>query len=499
MIMISKFGALIHCRKTICAISAIVFSSLGFNGFAQNKTNIPGERAVATRLQVWDYVEKLDLTSEQKTAMEKIRAGYDSAKATLRKANQGDTPPEVKQAARTAYLEAIQELNRKVGELLTGKQKARLAELRGSETTMNHRPSRPLLTDEEYKKLAAQLRTVYSQSPTNWPSPTIDDEVKPRFIELGLLPPVVYPTNNPFSGAKADLGKQLYFDARLSGSDQIACASCHDPDLAFADGRTVSFGHSRKELKRNAPAIVNAGQLHALFWDGRASSLEQQARDVVNNQDEMRSGDELLKERLGKTGYTNQFTAVYGTPEVTLDRVSRAIATFERTIVSRSNPFDRFLQGETNALNDSAIRGLDLFRTKARCANCHFGPMFSDGLFHNEGLTYYGRKLEDLGRYSITKIPANVGAFKTPSLRNVTRTAPYMHNGLFDLDGVLSMYNAGMATVSRKPGQENDPLFPTKDKLLQPLGLNQQDLADLKAFLESLTETRLRMRPPELP
>jgi cytochrome c peroxidase len=462
------------------------------------KTN-NADANVTTSQQVWDLADELEFSAEQKTAMEKIHAAYDVARTDLRQANLADAPPDTKKSARLAFAEKIRGINQQIEALLSDAQKEKLAALR-TKTSAARRSVRPLLTDEEYKKLADQLRAAYSQPPASWPAATLDNDVKPRFVELGLLLPVVYPTNNPFSTAKADLGKELYFDPRLSGSGQIACASCHDPDLAWADGRTVSFGHSRKELKRNAPSILNAGQLHALFWDGRASSLEQQVRDVVNNQDEMRSSDESVKGRLEKlSGYTNEFAAVFGTPEITLDRAAQAIATFERTIISRPNPFDAFLQGDTNTLSDSAVRGLNLFRTTARCANCHFGPDFSDQLFHNEGLTYYGRELEDLGRYKITKNPADVGAFRTPSLRNLNRTAPYMHNGLFDLDGVLNLYNAGMPTVKRKAGQENDPLFPTKDKLLQPLGLNKQDLADLKAFLDSLTELRTRVRPPELP
>src|SRR5262249_19384554 len=148
-----------------------------------------------------------------------------------------------------------------------------------------------------------------------------------------------------------------------------------------------------------------------LFWDGRADSLEQQVVDVVSNEDEMRSGMKGVRERLSRVpGYTNEFAEVFGTPEVTLPRAAQAVATFERGIVSRANAFDTFVRGDTNALSDSAVRGLHLFRTTARCANCHFGPTFSDGLFHNEGLTYYGRKLEDLGRYTVTKNAADVGA-----------------------------------------------------------------------------------------
>jgi cytochrome c peroxidase len=244
--------------------------------------------------------------------------------------------------------------------------------------------------------------------------------------------------------------------------------------------------------------ILNAGHLQTPFWDGRVKSLEEQAMAVLNNEDEMRSGPELVRERLlAIDGYTNQFTAAFGSPEPTIGRVVQAIATFERTINSRSNPFDKFLLGDTNALSDSALRGLNLFRTTARCINCHHGPNFTDGRFHNEGLSYYGRKYEDLGRYKVTNLPEDVGRFKTPSLRNVARTGPYMHNGLFELDGVLAMYNAGMPNVRPTPKQRDDPLFPKKSPLLKPLGLNERDLADLKAFLESLSEARFHVRPPE--
>lgn len=358
-------------------------------------------------------------------------------------------------------------------------------------------PARLLLSEGEYKRHAQELRGLYSQEKSRWPAPHLDEEAKAHFSELGLLPPVAYPSNNPYSEAKAELGKKLFFDPRLSGSKQISCASCHDPDLAFADGRTVSFGHGRTELQRNAPSVVNTAFNEFLFWDGRATSLEQQAADVVLNAEEMHATAKVVSERLSKIQqYTNDFMAAFGDPEVTLTRVAQAIATFERTLTSRGNAFDSFLRGNTNALSDAAIRGLHLFRTTARCLNCHNGPNFTDGRFHNEGLTYYGRKYEDLGRYRMTKDPKDVGRFKTPSLRNVTRTAPYMHNGLFDLDGVLSMYNAGMPTPRRRPEQKTDPLFPEKSPLLKPLGLNKQELADLKDFLSALTETRLRMRPP---
>lgn len=474
---------------------------LNFSSRLLAQTNsFPVTNAPAAALQIWDYSEELELTDTQRMALEKIHARYDSSRATLRAINEAELPPDAKTAQRREAAEKIRAVNRDIAALLTNEQKEKWADLRGEKTRTARRNIHPLFADAEYKKLADDLRGAYSLPPTNWPAPNLDDEAKTNFAELGLLPPVVYPTNNPFSSAKAELGKKLYFDPRLSGSGQMACASCHDADLAFADGRTVSFGHARKELKRNAPSILNAGQLHVLFWDGRAGSLEQQAQDVIQNQDEMHSDVKSVGAGLEKIpGYTNDFAAAFGSPETSLTRAAEAIATFERTVTTRPNSFDSFLRGDTNALGDEAMRGLHLFRTTARCLNCHNGPNFTDGQFHNEGLTYYGRKLEDLGRYLVTTNAADVGKFKTPSLRNIARTAPYMHNGLFDLDGVLNMYNAGMATVRPKESQKMDPLFPVKSPLLKPLGLNKQELADLKAFLDSLTETRVRIRPPEMP
>ena len=483
----------------------------------------------AAPVQVWDDADQLELTAAQQPTLRDIRERYEAAQAQLHRTSVPNTPPDAQRAAQLNFNDQFRLANRRLAALLTDEQKQKLATLRKEgrparsatartnaqsaisrvaaadddelpTLTPARKPPRPLASEEEYRKLAATLRVTYAQPITNWPAPHLDDEVKPYFRDLGLLPLVVYPTNNPYTDAKAGLGKKLFFERRLSGSGQISCASCHDPDLAFADGRTVSFGHERKELKRNAPTILNTAFNETLFWDGRSESLEQQAMAVVNNQDEMHASASFVRENLSKLpGYTNEFAKVFGSPEVTLPRAALAIATFERTLTSRANNFDSFLRGDTNALNDEAVRGLHLFRTAARCINCHNGPNFTDGRFHNEGLTYYGRKLEDLGRYEITKQPEDVGRFKTPSLRNIARTAPYMHNGLFDLDGVLNMYNAGMATVRRKVSQKDDPLFPVKSPHLQSLGLNKQDLADLKAFLTALTETRWRMRPPELP
>ncbi len=472
---------------------------------------------------VWDYAERLGFSPEQKQAALRLRADLVAARGHLEQATVTNTPPDVQRLARLDYARQVRALRAGQLALLTAEQQQKYGELRHPVRTLGtndpaEKPRlsgeseesapvevnsarvkiRPMLGDAEYQRQAVELRAVYAGPSSQWPAANLDDEVKPRFVEIGLLPPVNYPTNNSYSDAKADLGKRLYFDPRLSGSGQIACASCHDPDLAWTDGRTVSFGHARKVLKRNAPMILNSGHLLTPFWDGRVDSLEEQARAVLNNEDEMRSGAALVRERLlAIPGYASRFTDAFGDPEPTIGRVVQAIATFERTINSRANDFDNFLLGDTNALSDSAVRGLHLFRTTARCINCHNGPNFTDARFHNEGLSYYGRKYEDLGRYVVTHAPEDVGRFKTPSLRNVAHTGPYMHNGLFELDGVLAMYNAGMPTLRPTPKQKNDPLFPKKSALLKPLGLNQQDLADLKAFLESLTEKKFTVRPPD--
>lgn len=351
---------------------------------------------------------------------------------------------------------------------------------------------------EQQAARAADLREIYSGDPGTWPAPHIDPDVAWR--EIGLLPAVTHPADNPHSESKERLGRALFFDPRLSGSGQIACASCHDPDLGWADGRTTSFGHSRKHLARNAPTIRNAAFQKHLFWDGRADSLEDQARKVLLNPDEMRSGPEHVVSLLtSEPGYESLWRAAYGDEAVSIDRAADAIACFERTVVGGSSKFDAFLKGNTAVLSDAAIRGLDLFRRDARCMNCHHGPAFSDGGFHDLGLSNYGRPFEDLGRGQVTGLLSDTGKFRTPSLRDATATPPLMHNGLFELDVALTLYNAGMPTPQRKQSQADDPRFPVKSPHLKPLGLNKQDLADLTAFLQSLEEPRRRVRPPEIP
>lgn len=359
-------------------------------------------------------------------------------------------------------------------------------------------PPRPERTADERKTRAEELRRIYSGDPATWPAPHVDDGV--AWKEIGLLPEVEHPADNPHTDAKETLGKTLFFDPRLSGSGQIACASCHDPDLAWADGRTTSFGHSRKHLARNAPTIRNTAFQTHLFWDGRAESLEDQARQVLLNPDEMRSGPEHVVALLEKEpGYQELWQKAFGAEPVSIDRAAQALACFERTVVGGSSRFDSFMRGGAAALTDEALLGMDLFRREARCINCHNGPAFSDGGFHDIGLSNYGRPFEDLGRGRITNDPADTGKFRTPSLRDATATLPLMHNGLFELQVALTLYNAGMPTPVRRESQADDPRFPVKSPLVKPLGLNKQDLADLTAFLTSLEETKRRVRPPVIP
>ncbi len=357
---------------------------------------------------------------------------------------------------------------------------------------------RPEKSPAERAQQAEKLREIYSQSPGQWPPPNVDADV--QWKEIGLLPKVTHPAANPYNEAKEALGHALFFDPRLSGTGQMACASCHDPDLAWSDGRTTSFGHSRKMLARNAPTTRFAAFQEPFFWDGRAQTLEEQAVAVLLNPDEMHASPEHVRSVVASiTPYQKMFGEAFGNEEVTIERVGEAIACFERTAAHGRTRFDAFMKGKIDVMSDAAIRGMDLFRRDARCMNCHHGPLFSDGKFHDVGLSYYGRKYEDLGRYNVTGDPEDVGRFRTPTLRDVTATGPLMHNGLFQLPGVLNMYNAGMPTLKRKPHQQDDKLFPTKSSHLKPLGLNKQDLEDLAAFLSTLEEPKLRVRPPELP
>ncbi|MEM9419662.1 MAG: cytochrome c peroxidase [Planctomycetota bacterium] len=347
---------------------------------------------------------------------------------------------------------------------------------------------------------ADQLRDVYSQSPEHWPAMVVDKFVDAA--ELGLLPPMPYPADNPPSKAKEQLGRQLFYDPRLSASNQMACVSCHDPDLGWADGRTVSFGTRRLELPRNAPTIKNSGYFDQLFWDGRAESLEDLSLKVIENADEMHGMAEQVAAKLDAVPeYHTLFAEVFEREgPIQVVEITQAIATFVRAQNGGRSAFDRFLKGRKDALSDSELRGLHLFRTKALCMNCHHGPTLSDGRLHSTGLSLYGTRNEDLGQFHVTGKPEDSGKFKTPSLRDISRTRPYMHHGLFEsLEVTVRAYNGGMPTPRARKDRPDDLLLPTKSPLLRELNLTEQEQADLVAFMESLEEPHRRIVPPKLP
>lgn len=330
------------------------------------------------------------------------------------------------------------------------------------------------------------LRQAYAGTPDTWPAPVL--RTGAVFTEFSPLPDPVTPLDNPFEGKKAGLGRRLFDDPKLSVSGQIACASCHSAELGFADGLRTSFGHDRQRGRRNSPSVAMAAWMPVLFWDGRATTLEAQSLHPLIDPLEMAGTLEQVEKAVASDpSYKDAFVAAFGDDVVTIDRIAKALATFQRSLQPGLGRWRRFINGDRRALNDQQLRGLHLFRTKAACASCHSGPVFSDGRFHNIGLTFYGRQNEDLGRYHITGEAADVGTFRTPGLLAVSRTGPWMHNGLFpNLKGIVRFYNAGGANPRPVPGTENDPLLPVTDPMLEPLELTNDEIDDLVAFLETL-------------
>jgi cytochrome c peroxidase len=315
---------------------------------------------------------------------------------------------------------------------------------------------------------------------------------KPPKPPLGL-PPVQWPEDNPYSAAKAELGRFLYFDTRLSSDSTISCASCHAPEKAFADGNPVSTGIGGQKGGRSAPTVINRAYSTQQFWDGRAPSLEEQAKGPIANPIEMtseKSTDEahaaVVKRLKGVPGYVKMFEKAFGGKEITIDHVAKAIATFERTVYSGNAPFDRYNEGDKKAMSESQIRGMDIFFNKAACDSCHLGFNFTDGSFENIGIGMDKPK-PDLGRYEVSKKEEDKGAFKTPTLREVTHHAPYMHDGsLKTLADVVEHYNKG--------GIKNKYL----NERIKPLNLSEQDKKDLVEFLKALSgEGWQQIKAPE--
>lgn len=342
------------------------------------------------------------------------------------------------------------------------------------------------------------LRDLYAGPPNSWPKPHLDEGVTHH--ELGKLPEVSHPESNPYSKAAEDLGEKLFFDPRLSVSRQIACATCHDPELGWADGRQFAFGHNRRQGARNAMSILNTAHFNELFWDGRAESLEDQSLFPLQDHIEMNMDLQTALTRLnGIPAYLRLFKEAYQTDTIELDHLQKALATFERSVVSRPSRFDRFVEGNKDALDEEELLGLHLFRTKARCMNCHNGPLFSDNQYHNIGQSMFGRPGEDLGRFMVTGDTSDVGKFRTPSLRDVVYTGPWLHNGnVFELTEIIDMYDRGMPQIIPKK-MEGHPLYPEKSPHLRPLNLSKEEKSALLAFLHAISTRPHRIPVPDLP
>ncbi|HMO33121.1 MAG TPA: cytochrome c peroxidase [Lacibacter sp.] len=346
-----------------------------------------------------------------------------------------------------------------------------------------------------------KLRKRYSSGDyTKWPAPVLQEGAKAGFRDIGVLDPVVHPAHNPYNDAKRDLGKTLFFDPRLSVSGQIACASCHDPQLGWGDGKRVAFGHDRKLGARNAMTLFNVGYYDKLFWDGRAASLEDQARFPIQDHLEMNESLDAMEKRVQQfSGYKPLFKKAFGEEGIDREKIFKAIACFERTIVSPPSRFDAFVKGKADVLTDEEVLGLHLFRTRAGCINCHNTPLFSDNRFHNDGQTLWGSQNEDLGLYNVTRNKEDVGKFKTPSLREVANTGPWFHHGNFPtLRDVVLFYNLGNPAPIQKKylGTPRDSLLPVTSPMLRKLNLTDTEVNSVVAFMQAITTTPRRLNPP---
>jgi len=359
----------------------------------------------------------------------------------------------------------------------------------------------------------ACLRHAYRGPPDSWPRPHIDQGV--AWQEFAPVPPVASPAvtaSADGTAANADqirlaqdlsnptivaLGQRLFFEPQLSRGKQLSCASCHLPERSFTDGKPLAIGADGLMGRRRTMPLYAAPFAPLLFWDGRAATLAQQVLAPIRNPNEMNhTVDEAVSQLSALPPYPDLFAKAFDptdmaiTPDVldvlavtiNAERLSRALATYVATLRPPATRFDTFLAGERDALSDHEMLGLHLFRTHARCLNCHNGPLLTDQKFHDIGLSFIGRRNQDLGRYEITRDPADLGTFRTPSLRGVSRAGPWMHNGMFPtLEGLLRTYNAGMGATPQAPSGSR--LTPRKSPLIRPLGLNADEIDALLAFL----------------
>ncbi|MBV8525163.1 MAG: c-type cytochrome [Acetobacteraceae bacterium] len=295
--------------------------------------------------------------------------------------------------------------------------------------------------------------------------------------------PIEYPEDNPFSEAKEKLGRKLFFDQILSLSRTYSCASCHNPDLGWSDGLRKAIGFSGAELSLHAPTLLNIAWIPILGWDGRFQDLESVTFAPISAPLNMGLPKQMLIDRLtADPAYVSAFTEAFGKPEITERTIEQALTTFERTIISDESPFDRWIGGDEGAISDAAKRGFALFNGRAYCAECHAGWAFTDGSFHDIGVA----RGDDLGRGRF--FPSSVKlqyAFKTPTLRDVAKRAPYMHDGSVPtLKAVVDHYDQG--------GIER----PSRAEPIMKLQLSVREKSDLVAFLKTLTGDRAKPVEP---
>lgn len=327
------------------------------------------------------------------------------------------------------------------------------------------------------------LRDVYSRPPSQWPKPLVDEGVK--WTELGVLPGSPLEKHKDSLKHMIELGKALFFDSRLSGSGKISCATCHQPELNWTDGKEKSIGHEGAVNKRNSPTIQNSWFYNRLFWDGRSRDLQDQAFAPLNSETEMHGEMPDVMRKLRRiNGYKELFKKAFGDDEIDPFRMTEAIAVFEKTVVSGKSRFDEFLEGDKKAMSKSELRGLHVFRTRARCMNCHHGPLFTDNSFHKNGIVFDG----DEGLYKVSHKEEDKGKMKTPSLRDVAFTGPWFHDGSAKfLSSVLDMYSH----AKFEPGSASP--------LVKPLGLSEKEKKDLVAFLKAISALPADFQKPVLP
>jgi cytochrome c peroxidase len=326
------------------------------------------------------------------------------------------------------------------------------------------------------------LATVVAVLAAAWST----DSVRPASA-ADILGPVPIPADNPQTPEKVALGKLLFFDPRLSGPNTVACATCHQADKGLSDGLARSIGVNG-ELPRNAQTVWNVAYMRALHADGNRASLEEQAAKAIPGLAMAQPYPALLTELAAIPEYRRRFTDAFS-DGMTEANIAKAIAAFERTLLTFNSPFDRYRAGERHALSSEQKAGMDLFfSTRTGCSSCHVAPLFTDNAWHNLGVPQVGPKPVDIGRADVTKDPAHTGAFKTSMLRNIELTAPYMHDGVFTtLEQVVAFYVGGGL-----PG-------PAKSPLMKPLDLDAQEQKALVAFLRSLTDRSARVDVPRLP